>query len=160
MGAKEFGELVDTARSAKGWSLARVGVAVGVLPTGKVLNENQVKRILEGRRGLDRYIIERLIDELQLDPDEAWYATGLRPPWATVESYRELRKVSPPEPALAHATGGSDTPPAPSLRKARTPPRTEGRRRGNSCYSYRTGHPRRLRKRLLGPAHIGQRVAV
>jgi hypothetical protein len=156
MGAHEFGRLIDRAMIDGHMSQARLAVLVGELPDGRVLNETQVRRIREGGRRLDGVLVARLIKVLDLDEAEAWATAGLWPPDLDLATYRELRKVSPLKPALAHAAGGDESPPAPSLRNTDSP---KGRRRGNSCYSYRTGHPRRLRKRLLGPAHIGQRVA-
>jgi hypothetical protein len=152
-----FGEMVGAAMGRKGWGDYQLSAAIGLLSENRVVNNTQVRRLRTGgRRHLDRELVARLIEVLELDPAEAWPLAGLWPPDLDVTTYREARaKVSPPEPALAHATGGSDTPPASSLRKAPTPLRTEGRRRDNSCYSYLTGH----RRRLLEPAHIGQRVA-
>jgi hypothetical protein len=160
MGAHEFGQLVDRAIRDRGLSQARVGVLVGELPDGRILNEKAVERVREGGRRLDRMLVQRLIEALELDPAEAWAAAGLWPPDLELSEYRRLREAGrPAEPALTRV-GGGDTPPASSLRKAPTPLRTEGRRRGNSCYgrSYRI-HAGQRHRRLLEPAHIGQRVA-
>lgn len=94
MGAHEFGRLVDAAMRERGWSQARVGVRVGELPSGKVLNEKAVERIREGGRHLDHTLVQRLIDVLELDPAEAWWTAGLWPPDLTAEEYRKLRKVT------------------------------------------------------------------
>jgi hypothetical protein len=159
MGATEFGLVVDRAIRAKGLSQSDVGIDVGRLPDGRKLNEKAVERIRQGGRRIDHMLVARLIEVLDLDPAEAWAAAGLWPPDLELSEYRRLRESGrPAEPALTRV-GGSDTPPAPSLRPVHRAPAAAQGQRGNSCYSYRAGHPRRLRKRLLGPAHIGQRVA-
>jgi hypothetical protein len=161
VGAIEFGRLVDRAIHEHGMSQARLAVLVGELPDGKVLNETQVRRIREGGRRLDHVLVSRLIASLNLDPNEAWPAAGLAPPQLTPEHLRQLELFTrrPTEPALTRV-GGSDTPPAPSLRPVRRAPVTTQGRRDNSCYgrSYRI-HAGQRRRRLLEPAHIGQRVA-
>lgn len=98
MGTKEFGQLADAARRQHGYSLARVAVGVGVLPDGGVLNETQVKRILEGRRALDTFLVERLIAVLGLDRADAWEAAlesaDLKPPGLTADMLRRLDLVA------------------------------------------------------------------
>jgi hypothetical protein len=116
MGASEFGRVFDRAIRDRGLSQARVGVMVGMLPDGRILNEKAVERIREGGRRLDHVLVARLIEVMDLDEAEAWAAAGLWPPDLDLESYRELRRTAPRQPALAHAVGGGGTPPASSLR--------------------------------------------
>jgi transcriptional regulator with XRE-family HTH domain len=118
MGTTEFGQLADAARRERGYSLARVAVGIGVLPDGGVLNETQVKRILEGRRSLDRHLIERLIDVLGLDRADAWEAAlesaDLKPPGLTADMLRKLDLVAAG--AMKHSRG--TLPVAPELEDA------------------------------------------
>jgi hypothetical protein len=158
--ARTFVDLVNEAMARKHtpdgqpWSDYTLSSAIGLLPGDKSFNAKQVWRLRRGeRQQLNHELVGRLIQILDLDPPEAWSASGLLPPEITAEELRTLM-ARPSEPALTRV-GGGDTPLAASLRKAPTPPRTEGRRRGNSCFPRRPGH----RRRLLGPAHIGQRVA-
>jgi hypothetical protein len=114
VGAAEFGRLVDGVIRDRGLSQARVGVIVGELPDGRILNEKAVERIREGGRRLDEVLVTRLIQALDLDPAEAWAAAGLWPPDLELDEYRRLRE-RPLVPSLTRV-GGSDTPTAPSLR--------------------------------------------
>jgi hypothetical protein len=153
MGAREFGRLVDRAIRDHGLSQSDVGIDVGRLPDGRKLNEKAVERIRQGGRRIDHMLVARLIEVLDLDPAEAWAAAGLWPPDLELSEYRRLREAGrPAEPALAHAVGGSEPPRPSSLRNTDSP---DGRRRGNSCFPRLPGH----RRRLLEPAHIGQKVA-
>ena len=149
----DFGRIVRTAMQEQGLSQGKVAVLVGVFDSDRYLDATQVRLLTTGERRPTRGLVERLIAVLDLDPPTAWAAAGLLPPEITAEELRTLM-ARPSEPALARV-GGSDPPLAASLRKATTPPRTEGRRRGNSCCPRLPAH----RRRLLAPAHIGQRVA-
>jgi len=153
VGAFEFGQYIDRTIRDKGWPQGLVAVKIGTLPDGRYFNDKGIERIRTGGRRLDHMLVERLIEVLDLDPAEAWSAAGLLPPEITAEELRTLM-ARPSEPALTRV-GGGDTPLAASLRKATTAPATKGRPRGNSCCPRLPGH----RRRLLGPAHIGQRVA-
>jgi len=157
MGAREFGRLVDQAIRDHGLSQSDVGIDVGRLPDGRKLNEKAVERIRQGGRRIDHMLVARLIEVLDLDPAEAWAAAGLWPPDLELTEYRRLREAGrPAEPALTRV-GGDESPPAPSLRPVhRAPAATQGRRGNNSCSPRLPGH----RRRLLGPAHIDQRVPV
>jgi hypothetical protein len=121
VGAVEFGRLVDAARNERDWSYGRLGYEIGVLPTGKVLNEAQVGRILEGRRRLTPWLVERLVAVFEWDEEQeaaAWFAAGLAPEDATLDDYRRLvagrrrerredrrLKVASAEPAAVLRTG-------------------------------------------------------
>jgi hypothetical protein len=94
VGAHEFGRLVEAAMRKQGISQARLAVRVGELPGGRALNDTAVRRIREGGRQLDHFLVSRLIDVLDLDPAEAWATAGLWPPDLTAEEYRKLRKVT------------------------------------------------------------------
>jgi transcriptional regulator with XRE-family HTH domain len=120
MGASEFGGYLDEARRERGWSLARVAYEIGMLSDDRVLNESQVKRLLEGRRLLDAEIVQRSIEALDLDPPTAWEKAGLWPPGLTAE---QLRKVTRPAvPALAAASATS------RRRRSDRPIRVQGKR--------------------------------
>ena len=161
-----FAQLVDEAARAAGLNDYQLSAAIGLLPGHKVFSAKQIGRLRRGeQRTVPAAVLWRLVEVLDLDPVRAWKAAleaaDMLPPQLTPEQFEELRTLMarPSEPALARV-GGSGTPLAASQRNThKTAPTTKGRPRGNSCYSYRTGHRRRLRKRLLGPAHIGQRVA-
>lgn len=102
MGAKELGDLCEVVRQARGWSLARMAYEIGLVPPDdKALNESQAKRILEGRRRVDWWMVERLITVFALDPAEAWAAAGLLPPGVTADMLRKLDLVASLEPATA-----------------------------------------------------------
>jgi hypothetical protein len=161
--ARTFVDLVNEAMARKHtpdgqpWSDYTLSSAIGLLPGDKSFNAKQVWRLRRGeRQQLNHELVGRLIVVLDLDPHEAWPASGLAPPQLTPEHLRQLELFTrrPTEPALTRV-GGSDTPPAPSLRPVHRAPATTQGRRGNSCYRVLAGH----RRRLLGPAHIGQRVA-
>lgn len=150
MDLERLAGMVAQAQTDKAMSDYRLEHEIGVLPDGSVFNAKQIGRWKQGLRvqPIPRAVVARLIEILSLDPPTAWASAGLWPPDLDLATYRELRKVSPPEPALAHATGGSESPPARSLRKARTPPRTEGRQRDISWYRFHAGQ--RGRRSELG----------
>lgn len=91
MGARELGELCEAERRRRGWSLARVAYEIGLVPPhDRALNESQAKRILEGRRGLDEWMIWRLISVFGLRPAAAWAAAGLLPKGVDEEMLSKL----------------------------------------------------------------------
>ena len=90
-----IGDLVDRAARARGWGDQRVAFEIGVLPSEKVFNATQVKRLRRGeRQNLSHELIQRLIDALRLDPAEAWAAAGLLPPGTTADMLRKLDLVT------------------------------------------------------------------
>ena len=90
-----IGDLVDRAARARGWGDQRVAFEIGVLPSEKVFNATQVKRLRRGeRQNLSHELIQRLIDALRLDPAEAWAAAGLLPPGTTADILRKLDLVA------------------------------------------------------------------
>jgi hypothetical protein len=90
-----IGDLVDRAARARGWGDQRVAFEIGVLPSEKVFNATQVKRLRRGeRQHLSRELVERLIIVLDLPEDEAWHASGLWPPDLDLEGYRKFRALA------------------------------------------------------------------
>ena len=142
MGAYELGRLVDRAMIDIGMSQARLAVLVGELPDGRVLNETQVRRIREGSRRLDRVLVQRLIEALDLDPAESWAAAELWPPDLELSEYRRLRE-RPRVPALTR-DGGNGPPRQASLRPVHRAFSNQQRRQ-NSWYPYRAGQRARFR---------------
>lgn len=97
MGRGQFRRLIEQAMRNKGWSQGNLAVAIGFLPSGKTLDATGVRRILTGERPLDSWMLNRLIDVLDLDPAEAEAAA--------VEDYRTFLAVAGGK-ALA-AVGGA-----------------------------------------------------
>jgi len=101
MGAKELGAYLDAARRKRGWTLARTAYEIGMLDEGRVLNETQAKRILDGRRILSRELAGHVIDRFDLSPaeaDEAWRLSGYWPPDLDVEDVRRFREFAALQP--------------------------------------------------------------
>jgi hypothetical protein len=67
-----FGQMVRSARRARKWSAARLGVEVGLRAPELTMGEAQVRRI-EGddRVSLPSRLVAMLIEVLELNPDEA-----------------------------------------------------------------------------------------
>jgi hypothetical protein len=111
MGAAAFGRLVDQAMRDKGWGQGRVAVAIGVLPDGKVWDATRVGRLRAGKvRHLDRELVGRLVDVLDLDPAEAWEAAGLWPPDLKADDYRDFVTVGGIGAKTPSTTGSNPTP--------------------------------------------------
>lgn len=91
MRAKAFGELVEHRMAELGISQNRLASRLGELSDGRVFDATQIRLLREGRRRLDHELVQRLIDALDLDADEAWHAAGLWPPDLDVEGYRRFR---------------------------------------------------------------------
>ena len=92
MGARELGALCEQARQERGWSLARMAYEIGLVPPDdRALNESQAKRILEGRRGLDQWMVARLIQVFGLDEADGWAASGITPPGFEAHHFRRLQ---------------------------------------------------------------------
>ena len=90
MGAQEFGQVVEAERLRRGWTRSKLAVVVGILDDGSALDATQIRRIVEGTRKLDHDIVRRLIEALDLDPYEAWPASGLIPPRLDAVMLRKL----------------------------------------------------------------------
>lgn len=69
----------------KGYSQGNLAVAIGFLPNGKTLDATGVRRVITGERPLDSWMLNRLIDVLDLDPAEAEAAV--------IEDYRTFLAV-------------------------------------------------------------------
>lgn len=96
---RTFAELVNEAMARKfrpdgsPWVDDTLSGAIGLIHGDKRFNAKQVWRLRRGeRRNLSRELVARLIQVLDLDPDEAWAASGLLPPEVTAEELRELRR--------------------------------------------------------------------
>lgn len=86
-----FGELLAEAMAAKGLSDYKLSAAIGLLSGDRVFNNVQIRRLRTGeRQTLTRELVARLIVVLDLDPDEAWAASGLLPYGFKAEHFREL----------------------------------------------------------------------
>ncbi len=92
MGAREFGTLVSDRMGQLRLSQNRLASRLGELPDGRIFDATQIRMIREGRRRLDQPLVARLIEILDLDPDEAWAASGLLPPEVSAEELRQLRQ--------------------------------------------------------------------
>lgn len=97
MGAAEFGLLVARRQHELGLSQNKIASRFGELPDGRGLDSTQVRLIKEGRRILDHALVGRLIIVLEMDADpdmeaEAWHASGLQPPGATLDDYRQIAR--------------------------------------------------------------------
>lgn len=91
--SKTFGELVEWGSRRKGWSDYQLSAAIGLLPGDRPFNPTQIRRLRTGeRQHLSRELVERLIEVLGLDPEEAWHAAGLWPPDLDLEGYRRFRQ--------------------------------------------------------------------
>lgn len=93
MARPSFGALVDDAARAAGFNDYQLAGAIGLLPGRKVFSPKQVARLRRGEtQSVSRALVQRLIEVLELDPGEAWAASGLWPPGLTPEQYKELRE--------------------------------------------------------------------
>jgi hypothetical protein len=121
-----IGDLVDRAAKARRWGDQRVAFEIGVLPSEKVFNATQVKRLRRGeRQNLSHELIQRLIDALDLDPAEAWAAAGLLPPGVTADMLRRLDM----ERAVVGASSDQPDPKSGRLLEWPAPRRSADRRR-------------------------------
>lgn len=117
MGRREFGQMIETARMARGWTRSKLAAGIGILPDGSALDATQVRRLVEGGRVLDPDLIYRLINLLELDPAEAWEASGVLPPDMTAEDLRAIweraatRAVTAAGRVASPARGGSSAAP-------------------------------------------------
>lgn len=94
MGAAEFGHLVRAGMEAKGLSQGAVGRRVTKrLPDDRGLDATQVRLVMEGRRRLDRALVDAFCEVLGLDPFEAYEAADLRPEGFTADDHRTFAAV-------------------------------------------------------------------
>lgn len=93
MGRQEFGELVKRKRLERKWSLGRLGLRIGELADGTILDAAGVRNLEEGKRAIEKdpELFERAIVVLDLDPDEAYVSLGLLPPGVALDDIRKLR---------------------------------------------------------------------
>jgi transcriptional regulator with XRE-family HTH domain len=107
MGAREFGQMVESARLAKGWTRADVAAAIGILPDGRGLDPTQIRRIAQGSREYKPgeettlELVSRLIRFLGLPWEEAWRTVGLWPPDLDEDGYRRFREAAVTRPLVA-----------------------------------------------------------
>jgi transcriptional regulator with XRE-family HTH domain len=91
MGQVEFGKLVSQRMDQVGISQRRLASRLGELSDGSLFDSTSIRTIREGQRRLNHELVNRLIEILSMDPDEAWAASGLLPPGVTAEELRQLR---------------------------------------------------------------------
>jgi transcriptional regulator with XRE-family HTH domain len=91
MGAQKFGQLVEAERLKRRWTRSKLAVAVGILEDGTALDATQIRRIIEGTRKLDQDTVQRIIEALDLDEEQAWFLSGLWPPDLDIDGYRAYR---------------------------------------------------------------------
>jgi transcriptional regulator with XRE-family HTH domain len=92
MGRQEFGRLVERHMREQGISQGRLAVRLGELGGGRYFDTTGVRQILKGARVIDPELLERLVELLGMDRDEAYLTLGLAPPDLTLEELRELRE--------------------------------------------------------------------
>jgi transcriptional regulator with XRE-family HTH domain len=92
MSGKEFGDLVSRRMIEKDISQRRLAARLGELPDGTLFDSTGIRVLKEGKRRLTRNLVARLIDLLDLDPDEAWATAGLLPPEVSADELRQLRR--------------------------------------------------------------------
>jgi hypothetical protein len=97
---RQFRQLIETAMREKGWSQGNLAVAIGFLPSGTTLDATGVRRIIRGERPLTSWMLNRLIEVLDLDPAEAEAAA--------VEDYRTFLAVVGGTTAAAASSPGSN----------------------------------------------------
>jgi transcriptional regulator with XRE-family HTH domain len=145
----ELGRNVREARLRRGWTVDDLSAMIG--PVGDpphALGRTPVTRLEQGRRNISAEIAWRLIeifDEPQFDPWEVLTAARVVPP----DSSAQLRAA-----VLKEAESRRRLSARLAQRGRLTAVSTHRVRRGNSC----SPRPPRHRRRLLAPAHIGQRV--
>ena len=95
MDAREFGQLVGQARRRGGYSKSELARQLGRLPdSGRVFDAAGITRIERGGPvRVDRELVDRLIEVLDLDPFEAYEAADLRPEGFTAEDHRTFAAV-------------------------------------------------------------------
>jgi transcriptional regulator with XRE-family HTH domain len=78
----------------RGISQNRLASRLGELPDGRIFDATQIRLIREGRRRLDRELVQRLIELLDIDWAEGWATSGLLPPGMTADHLRKLDLVA------------------------------------------------------------------
>jgi len=125
MGRPEFGRLVKRHMREQGISQGRLAARLGELGSGRYFDPTGVRLILKGQRAIDQELLERLIELLGMDRDEAYLTLGLAPPDLTLDDLKELRaserattrtrtaasRVAAPEGAHAAAAASSSSDP-------------------------------------------------
>lgn len=94
MGRPEFGRLVKRHMREQGISQGRLAARLGELGSGRYFDPTGVRLILRGQRAIDQELLERLIELLNMDRDEAYLTLGLAPPDLTLDDLKELRQAS------------------------------------------------------------------
>jgi transcriptional regulator with XRE-family HTH domain len=95
MGTREFGRLTKAGRHQRRLSKSELARQLGRLPdSGRVFDAAGISRIEAGGPvRLDRELVQRLVDVLDLDPADAWHAAGLWPPDLSADDYRVFAAV-------------------------------------------------------------------
>jgi hypothetical protein len=118
MGHRQLRRLIEDAMRDKQWSQGNLAVAIGFLPSGKTLDATGVRRIITGERPLTPWMLNRLVDVLGLDPDEAESAA--------LEDYRVFLQVGGASrsraDALTAASGTGSNPKLSARTRRRSPP--------------------------------------
>jgi hypothetical protein len=87
-----FGQLIKAGLEMTGLSQGRLGGLISDFRDGPVFDATGVRLIMEGKRRLTPKLVQQLIDILDLDPGAAWFHSGLRAPWVSLDDYRTLRE--------------------------------------------------------------------
>jgi hypothetical protein len=119
--SEQFAGMVGAAMRAKGWNPYQLSAAIGLLPSGRVFHSKQVDRLLDGsRKSLNRELVDRLVEVLDLDPYEAYEAADLRPAGFSAEDHRDFAAVGGRATAdqPKTVTGWSSVPPGLRVRPA------------------------------------------
>jgi hypothetical protein len=101
-----FAELVDRTARQAGLNDYQLSGAIGLLPSKRIYSPKQVGRLRRGQvRHVDRELVDRLIDVLDLDRFDAYEAADLRPEGFTADDHRSFALA-----AQGHAAEAASTP--------------------------------------------------
>jgi transcriptional regulator with XRE-family HTH domain len=90
---EKLAELIEGGMRRKGWSLNRLSVEVGVLPSGRIVAPSQIRRLRLGeQQDISKELLDRLIELLDLDADEAYEAADRWPLGVDSRMLQDLRE--------------------------------------------------------------------